>query len=1210
MKHSYSLVLMCLLWVGLLQTRIYSTNTTSYKSSSLALGNNTIISGLNSDSKNIPDPSTTQAHIALRNLTKKAIAIDPIIPGDAGNFITTWRVAAGDLTIVIPTSGTGYNYTIYWSEVGNPSNQGTITNNTGNQTITFPSAGTYKVEINGDFPHFYINNYADKDKILTVAQWGTIAWKSMRAAFYGASNLTVTASDKPNLSQVTNMNFMFAAASSFNSPINDWDVSNVTNMANLFNTAMVFNQSLSSWDVSKVTDMYAMFTYAIVFNQDISSWDVSNATTLYAMFYGANAFNQNISNWNVSKVTNMALMFSEATSFNQNLGKWNVSSVAYMEAMLNNTALSIANYDNALIGWAPQTLKPNVNLGATGQKYCISETARQSIITNYGWNITADSKDCTNNIPSNISLSNNTINQSAGTNATVGILSSTDADVGDGHTYTLVTGTGDSDNAFFSITATTLKANNASTMCNSTYSIRIRTTDNYASSYEKTFSITVLDDVAPVPDVLVLPTIQRECAVKTSDITVPTATDVCSGIATTTTTSPLEYTTPGTYTITWNYVDNNSNTSSQTQTVVVTPSVLEQVTFNDTNVTFDGTAQAITVANLPTGATVAYTITLPTGTVDGNSAINAGVYPIIATITPPPTEVNCNPIELTATLTILKADLTGIEFEGAHYTYDGMSHSILATDLPAGATVSYTNNNQTLAGTYEVTAVITLPNYNDLQLTATLVIDKATTIITADEVQTYTYDGTPKNTVASLNNPEGMLTYTPQQGYTDAGTYPIVISVAETTDYLAASKTIRLVIEKANFTGIAFSGATFTYDGSPHSLAITGLPTGATVVYTNNDQIQAGTYEVTAVVTQPNYNDLQLTATLIIDKANQSIAFDPIPVKNVGTDTDFQLNATASSGLSVYYTSTYSSQTPAATVTPTGLVQLVTSGSILITAHQDGNLNYYPASTVQQQLLITSSDNTIHEISINNKVYKNPESELYYLIDCDDNSDVVNVQIKVEMGIQVIPGLSFTIETLRPGIYRQKVTVIAQDGTTRDYEIIVEKKFNFEDIVVTKFDNVLLVNNNSKNNGGYEFIAYEWYRNGELIGTEQYYSAGDKSSDLLGTKSVYSVRMKTTDGIWLTTCEIEIAQKNKYSVKLVPNPVYSGNVLKVISDFPTEEVKNLKISIYDVTGRLLLEKTANQNNTEIIVPSGLPSSAYILRFDTGSTVKSIQFLVH
>lgn len=102
-----------------------------------------------------------------------------------------------------------------------------------------------------------------------------------------------------------------------------------------------------------------------------------------------------------------------------------------------------------------------------------------------------------NQAPTDIHLSNATVNQSTGVNAAVGTLSTTDADGSDTHTYSLVSGTGDTDNASFNILGTTLRANNASALSEGSYSIRIRTTDPASGTYEEAFTITIVDDVAP-----------------------------------------------------------------------------------------------------------------------------------------------------------------------------------------------------------------------------------------------------------------------------------------------------------------------------------------------------------------------------------------------------------------------------------------------------------------------------------------------------------------------------------------------------------------------------------------------------------------------------------------------------------------------------------------------------------------------------------------
>ena len=68
----------------------------------------------------------------------------------------------------------------------------------------------------------------------------------MEKAFFGCSNLQITATAAPNLSNVTDLSEMFKGATSMNAAsLKDWDVSNVTDMTGLFSGASAFNQSLA-----------------------------------------------------------------------------------------------------------------------------------------------------------------------------------------------------------------------------------------------------------------------------------------------------------------------------------------------------------------------------------------------------------------------------------------------------------------------------------------------------------------------------------------------------------------------------------------------------------------------------------------------------------------------------------------------------------------------------------------------------------------------------------------------------------------------------------------------------------------------------------------------------------------------------------------------------------------------------------------------------
>ena len=99
-----------------------------------------------------------------------------------------------------------------------------------------------------------------------------------------------------------------------------------------------------------------------------------------------------------------------------------------------------------------------------------------------------------NTAPSDIILSANTVAENASTGTSVGTLTATDTDPGDTFTYTLVSGTGDTDNGSFTVDGSILKSAEVFDYeTKSSYSIRVRVTDAGGLSYEKVFTITIND---------------------------------------------------------------------------------------------------------------------------------------------------------------------------------------------------------------------------------------------------------------------------------------------------------------------------------------------------------------------------------------------------------------------------------------------------------------------------------------------------------------------------------------------------------------------------------------------------------------------------------------------------------------------------------------------------------------------------------------------
>jgi surface protein len=280
----------------------------------------------------------------------------------------------------------------------------TLTNQTGVVTLTFPSLGTYLIEVKGNITINYgVGGAAttDRNKLLQIVNWGIF---TITPEFQGA-NTQVVAKDVPILTTTLNRSFsaripigeaikdwnvsnitiftalfrnnsafnqpltnwntsagtsfagvnlgMFNGASSFNQNINHFDVSNATTMAEMFLTASRFNQPLNSWNTSGVTSMLSMFETAVAFNQNIGGWTTGNVTNFGRMFFAASSFNQNISTWNVSSATTFARMFETATAFNQNLGAWQLRTAGTnMNQIFRNSGMNTANYTDTIVGWA------------------------------------------------------------------------------------------------------------------------------------------------------------------------------------------------------------------------------------------------------------------------------------------------------------------------------------------------------------------------------------------------------------------------------------------------------------------------------------------------------------------------------------------------------------------------------------------------------------------------------------------------------------------------------------------------------------------------------------------------------------------------------------------------------------------------------------------------------------------------------------------
>jgi hypothetical protein len=97
-----------------------------------------------------------------------------------------------------------------------------------------------------------------------------------------------------------------------------------------------------------------------------------------------------------------------------------------------------------------------------------------------------------NAAPANINLSSSSIAENQSINTTVGSFTTTDPNSGDTFTYSLVSGTGSTDNASFNISGSNLRTSASFNYeVKNSYTILVRTTDQGGLTFEKQFTISV-----------------------------------------------------------------------------------------------------------------------------------------------------------------------------------------------------------------------------------------------------------------------------------------------------------------------------------------------------------------------------------------------------------------------------------------------------------------------------------------------------------------------------------------------------------------------------------------------------------------------------------------------------------------------------------------------------------------------------------------------
>lgn len=216
-------------------------------------------------------------------------------------------------------------------------------------------------------------------------------------------------------------------------------------------------------------------------------------------------------------------------------------------------------------------------------------------------------------------------------------------------------------------------------------------------------------------------------------------------------------------------------------------------------------------------------------------------------------------------ISLAEYDISGIVFDDIEAVYNGLRHTptcfcdIVGKD---GIALGFKLSGGGIdVGIYEITLSFVSESINyklPEPITAALTVKPLALPVQYSETE-FVYDGEPKLPSAVIIGVEGLpLTLTVTGAGTDAGIYTAVASVSD-KNYILKNESIEFEILKADFdlSGIVWSADKFTYNGERHSVTVSGLPRGLTLVgYADSGFTDAGIYtaEITVSFDTKNYN--------------------------------------------------------------------------------------------------------------------------------------------------------------------------------------------------------------------------------------------------------------------------------------------------------------------------------------------------------------------
>ncbi|CAH8281452.1 putative secreted protein (Por secretion system target) [Mariniflexile fucanivorans] len=340
-------------------------------------------------------------------------------------------------------------------------------------------------------------------------------------------------------------------------------------------------------------------------------------------------------------------------------------------------------------------------------------------------------------------------------------------------------------------------------------------------------------------------------------------------------------------------------------------------------------------------------------------------------------------------------------------------------------------------------------------------------------------------------------------------------------------------------------------------------------------------------------DNFSLAQTGIV-KQDQSIKFFTIPVKLISS-TDFDPEATASSGLPVSYSS---SNTAVATIV-SGKIHIVGEGSATITATQAGDAYNNAANNVSQELRVVSAVAGTINLNVGADTYVRDAGNANTNYGSDENIVTVATgrygYLKFDLSSVPGPIISAKLRIYQRTTFKfyRSIYDVADDNWTES-EITWNNKPAFEN------ERARITTSSAWNEWDISSYTAQEYNNDKIITLV----VKDPIDPLASEKGI-DFRTKEYDSgsvapvlvIEYSSVPLSVTSEEAVKIKMYPNPVQ--NDLYMSLEAANLSLKDTKITIYTLNGQKVMQTNPIETKVKMDV-SKLSSGVYILKINDSS----------